>query len=130
MAKKPERKLGKGTKSTNDGGPPPSSRAVRLQAGPLRAAEASAVRLGLSTTPRVKTVVYVHGIGNKPVASVLKCQWDHALFPSLPGHADLGDRSRMAYWVNREYYPTPTPGGCAGGDRVTEDLEEAAGPNV
>ena len=33
-----------------------------------------------------QTVIYVHGIGNKPVASVLKCQWDTALFG-----APLGD---------------------------------------
>ena len=26
------------------------------------------------------TIVYVHGIGNKPPASVLKAQWDNALF--------------------------------------------------
>ncbi len=49
-----------------------------------------------------KTIVYVHGIGNKPPASALKLQWDTALFGR-----DLGDKSRMAYWVNREYYPTP-----------------------
>lgn len=51
---------------------------------------------------RVKTIVYVHGIGNKPPASALKLLWDMALCGR-----DLGDKSRMAYWVNREYYPTP-----------------------
>ncbi|HXG86707.1 MAG TPA: S8 family serine peptidase [Vicinamibacterales bacterium] len=60
------------------------------------------------------TVIYVHGIGNKPIESVLKCQWDHALF----GY-DLGERSRLAYWVNRAYYPTPAAGTCTSGD-VTE----------
>src|SRR4249919_920357 len=40
----------------------------------------------------INTIVYVHGIGNKPLASVLKCQWDMALFGTA-----LGDRSRMAY---------------------------------
>jgi hypothetical protein len=64
------------------------------------------------------TVVYVHGIGNKPIESILKCQWDHALF----GY-DLGARSRLAYWVNREYYPSPSAGSCATAD-VTE-VEEA-----
>jgi subtilisin family serine protease len=59
------------------------------------------------------TVVYVHGIGNKPLASVLKCQWDAALFTT-----QLGDRSRMAYWVNRDYYPTPLDETCAAGDVV------------
>src|SRR5262245_42616673 len=48
------------------------------------------------------TVIYVHGIGNKPPASALKAQWDHALF-----EFDLGERSRMAYWVDRERYPEP-----------------------
>ena len=57
------------------------------------------------------TVVYVHGIGNKPIESILKCQWDHALF----GY-DLGERSRLVYWVNREYYPAPSAGTCASGD--------------
>jgi hypothetical protein len=59
----------------------------------------------------------VHGIGNKPAPSVLKCQWDHALFGF-----DLGERSRLAYWVNREYYPDPAKGTCASGDLV--ELEE------
>lgn len=68
--------------------------------------------------PDVQTIIYIHGIGNKPVASVLKCQWDSALFGN-----DLGDRSRMAYWVNREYYPVPTDETCSSGDliRVEDD---------
>ena len=61
--------------------------------------------------PRAHRVIYVHGIGNKPIASILKCQWDTALFGF-----DLGDRSRLAYWVNRERYPNPEPGTCATGD--------------
>jgi hypothetical protein len=60
---------------------------------------------------RARTVVYVHGIGNKPPASVLKCQWDNAIFGF-----DLAERSRLAYWVNREYYPDPEGGSCASGD--------------
>ncbi|MBD9541443.1 S8 family serine peptidase [Ensifer sp. ENS04] len=70
-----------------------------------------AVRAGAE--PKAQTVVYVHGIGNKPVASVLKCQWDRALFG-----AELGDKSRMAYWVNREYYPTPEAATCTDSDNV------------
>lgn len=62
-----------------------------------------------------KTVIYIHGIGNKPLASVLKCQWDQALFGTR-----LGDRSRMAYWVNRRRYPVPLPETCEDGDKVTE----------
>jgi len=66
-----------------------------------------------------RTVVYVHGIGNKPEASVLKCQWDRALFG-----IDLGERSRMAYWVNRQYYPTPLDETCRDKDLVRVDDDE------
>jgi len=68
-----------------------------------------------------RTIIYVHGIGNKPEPHVLKCQWDKALFGF-----DLGERSRLAYWVNRAYYPEPSPGTCATGDLVT--TEELSGP--
>ena len=61
-------------------------------------------------------IVYVHGIGNKPIASVLKCQWDTALFGF-----DLGERSRLSYWVNRERYPNPESGTCS-----TSDLSDGA----
>jgi len=71
-------------------------------------------------TKAANTIVYVHGINNKPPASVLKCQWDMALFG-----AQLGDRSRMAYWVNREYYPRPLSESCASGDLVNIDDDEA-----
>ena len=67
------------------------------------------------------TVIYVHGIGNKPLASVLKCQWDTALFG-----APLGDRTRMAYWVNREYYPQPLNETCSATDVVSIDDDEAS----
>src|SRR5688572_19725084 len=70
--------------------------------------------VGAEEVGRACTVVYIHGIGNKPIESILKCQWDHALF----GY-DLGGRSRLAYWVNREYYPSPSVATCATGD-VTE----------
>jgi subtilisin family serine protease len=65
-----------------------------------------------------RTIIYVHGIGNKPEAGILKCQWDQALFGF-----DLGERSRLAYWVNRERYPTPEAGTCASGDLVTGRVE-------
>lgn len=45
------------------------------------------------------TIIYVHGIGPKPRPDVLKCQWDFAL-----KGADLGDRSRMAFWMNEAYH--------------------------
>ena len=96
----------------------------RAAAGRRRAAATSARRAKAVTAAaaesagRAKTIVYIHGIGNKPAESILKCQWDHALFGF-----DLGERSRLAYWVNREYYPQPSSGSCASGD-VTE-VEEA-----
>ncbi|MBU3078089.1 S8 family serine peptidase [Sphingomonas quercus] len=70
-------------------------------------------------TRAVPTVVYVHGIGNKPPAAVLKCQWDRALFGN-----EIGDRSRMCYWVNRDYYPVPATDSCAGSDVVQVDDAE------
>ena len=63
--------------------------------------------------PTVGTVIYIHGIGNKPEASILKCQWDRALF-----RAEMGDRTRLAYWVDRERYPSPEDGTCADGERL------------
>src|SRR5262245_41918997 len=77
--------------------PPPAAGAVRKQSD------------GGGEPPRL--VVYVHGIGNKPRESVLRCQWDTALFG-----VNMGDRTRMAYWVNRNRYPIPEAGDCAGAD--------------
>ena len=57
-----------------------------------------------------KTVIFIHGIGNKPTQEVLRCQWDKALFGR-----GMGERTRLAYWVNRERYPTPEIASC--GDR-------------
>jgi subtilisin family serine protease len=68
-----------------------------------------------------RTIIYVHGIGNKPIASILKCQWDRALFGF-----DLGERSRLAYWVNRTFYPDPEPGRCESGDLVDNTAIPAA----
>jgi len=58
-----------------------------------------------------KTVIYVHGIGPKPAESVLTCQWDRALF----GHM-MGDRSRMAYWVDHARHGSPVDAECDDGD--------------
>ncbi|WP_448205858.1 S8 family serine peptidase [Azospirillum sp. sgz302134] len=71
--------------------------------------------------PEAETIVYIHGIGNKPPASVLKCQWDMALFGTR-----LGDRSRMAYWVNRDFYPVPEDAGCEDKDSVAIEDDEAS----
>ena len=71
------------------------------------------------------TIVYIHGIANKPVASVLKCQWDNALFGT-----QLGDRSRMAHWVNRDRYPIPLDETCASSDTVKVAANVAVGPDT
>jgi hypothetical protein len=47
-----------------------------------------------------QTVIYCHGIGDNPPERELRSIWDHALF-----NADQGERSRMAYWVDRQRYP-------------------------
>jgi subtilisin family serine protease len=47
-----------------------------------------------------RTVIYCHGISNMPPERELRSQWDQALFG-----ADQGERTRMAYWVDRERYP-------------------------
>jgi subtilisin family serine protease len=86
---------------------------------PVKAASHDSLTVGAGADTEVQTVVYIHGIGNKPEASVLKCQWDTALFG-----VRLGDRSRMAYWVNREYYPVPSDESCEAGDTVRVDDDE------
>lgn len=53
------------------------------------------------------TVIYVHGIDNKPAEDILNCQWDRALF----GHR-MGDRTRMAYWVNHRRHGPPSEATC------------------
>lgn len=71
------------------------------------------------------TIIYVHGIGNKPVASVLKCQWDSALMGF-----DLGERSRLAYWVSREFYPEPSAEECRDGDLSPKASRDLSGDHV
>ena len=68
-----------------------------------------------SDAGRARTIIYVHGIGNKPVPEVLKCQWDEALFGF-----NLGERSRLAYWVNRIFYPQPTKASCKMADATLD----------
>ena len=75
------------------------------------AAAPAAARQAKATDDGATTIIYVHGIGNKPPASVLKEQWDQALF-----EFDLGERSRLAYWVDRERYPVPIDDVVSGGD--------------
>ncbi len=95
----------------------PATPSKRAQAAPAHAA---------ATTDGARTIIYVHGIANKPIPSVLKCQWDNALFDF-----DLGERSRLAYWVNREFYPDPTTDTCQSGDTVKlEDEPTGRGLNI
>ena len=51
------------------------------------------------------TVVFIHGIGNKPPPAILKRQYDHALFS-----IDMGAKTRLAYWADIRY-PQPLPAG-------------------
>jgi hypothetical protein len=91
------------------------SAATRPARAPKQAAAAAATSDGTGAT----TIIYIHGIGNKPTAAVLKGQWDQALFAF-----DLGERSRMAYWVDRERCPVPLAGAASGGD-FSDPPEEA-----
>ncbi len=94
---------------------PSSTRAGKKSASTARNSTkrvAAARKSAASAEPGTgRTIVYVHGIGNKPLPSILKCQWDHALFGF-----DLAERSRLAYWVNRAFYPDPSEGTCASPD--------------
>lgn len=83
--------------------------------------QTASLTVASGANPKAQTIIYIHGIGNKPPASVLKCQWDTALFGGR-----LGDRSRMAYWVNRVHYPTPSADSCASGDIVKLDDGEVS----
>lgn len=74
----------------------------------------SAKRLGPA-----RTAVYVHGIGNHPEEQTLIVRWDRALFGK-----DMGDRTRMAYWVNRARYPGPSLCDCIDPKCACHDPEE------
>jgi subtilisin family serine protease len=65
-------------------------------------------------------VVYIHGIGNKPPPTVLKRQYDNALFG-----IDMGGRTRLAYWADIRY-PQPLPPGSVEG--LSEPSPEAFHP--
>jgi subtilisin family serine protease len=77
---------------------------------------------------KARTVIYCHGISNMPPDGVLRSEWDRALFG-----ADQGERTRMAYWVDRERYPEAAgfTTRAIGDDRATlqpgnEELLEAS----
>jgi hypothetical protein len=68
---------------------------------------------------QAKTVIYVHGMGNKPIQEVLRCQWDKALFGR-----GMGERTRLAYWVNRVRYPNPEPASCSDRDEAPRSTRQ------
>ncbi|MBZ9757302.1 S8 family peptidase [Mesorhizobium sp. ESP6-5] len=106
--------------------PQPGAQSIAAEPGlELRSTGARNAAPGATGAQGANTIVYVHGIGNKPKASVLKCQWDTALFGT-----QLGDRSRMAYWVNRDFYPAPLDATCAAGDLVSIEDDEASTPAI
>ena len=83
---------------------------------PARKTAARSRATAAATAPAApaRTIIYIHGIGNKPVESVLRCQWDHALM----GYG-LGERSRMAYWCQQDRHGPPTDASCAASDSIT-----------
>ncbi len=105
-----------------------TKRKVKARAKPATSSAGAAAKAKAKSTSKVETptIVYIHGLANKPEASVLKCQWDTALFGN-----DMGDRTRMAYWVDREVHPQPENATCTDADIVPippEDQEpEGAG---
>lgn len=96
-----------------------ASLTVRAGAGAIAAASADAAAAGGAASPP-QTVIYVHGIGNKPEQAILKCQWDKALFGM-----EMGDRSRMAYWVDRARYRMSEDATCSDPDRTATEDDEA-----
>lgn len=109
MAAKRSRTTRTTTRSTT-GRPPSAKPAVKRtkSVGKKSTAGAPAPASG-----KAQTIVMIHGLANKPPEDVLKCQWDRALFGF-----DLGERSRLAYWVNRERYPQPEETTCEDGDLI------------
>jgi len=71
---------------------------------------------------KARTLVYIHGVGNKPEESVLRCQWDHALLGF-----GLGERSRMAYWCQADRHGPPEAATCAQADAIGARSLRAAG---
>ncbi len=65
---------------------------------------------------RARTIVYVHGIGRKPPASVLKAQWDRALYGF-----DLGEHSRLAYWARETDPGAPHASGDLGAFGLSDE---------
>ena len=143
----PKKKSARATKKPQSKGPRSSTRAraaasaAATPAAAMTPAAATATRHAMKTVTEfltadvdlpvmggtARTIIYVHGIANKPPAHILKCQWDKALY-----EFDLGERSRLAYWVNRHTYPLPYPGTCQSGDltAIPDDTSLTMGVRV
>lgn len=76
------------------------------------------MRLGNSDDGTARTVIYIHGIGNKPAEAILTSQWDRALFGQR-----MGDKTRMAYWVNRRRHGPPT-------EEESDDEDHSVSPST
>jgi subtilisin family serine protease len=81
---------------------------------------AKRIDLAAEATDKARTAVHVHGIGNHPEEQILIARWDRALFGK-----DMGDRTRMAYWVNRARYPQPSSCDCIDPKCACHDPEES-----
>ena len=95
----------------------PAKRPTKRQA--VRRVKAAAMGLDAD---KAKTLIYIHGIGNKPEEAVLRCQWDHALLGF-----GLGERSRMAYWCQADRHGPPETSTCAQADSIGARSLRAAG---
>ncbi len=100
-----------------DFGPP---NVVKLEPAFAPPAPKRAKRVAAAQADKASTAVYIHGIGNHPEEQVLVVRWDRALFGK-----DMGDRTRMAYWVNRARYPQPASCDCIDPACTCHDPEEA-----
>jgi hypothetical protein len=87
-----------------------------------RSKKRSITAASTTTGDPARTIIYVHGVGNKPEESVLRCQWDRALMGF-----GLGERSRMAYWVQVDRHGPPKPATCAEPDAVGANALGAEG---
>jgi subtilisin family serine protease len=104
-----------------------AKKTVAKKATPKKSA-ATKLSAASTSSGKARTVIYCHGIGNKPPERKLRSDWDRALFGS-----DQGERTRMAYWVDRSRYPVPEgpgaksfqPAGEFGPDLPPEALENS-----
>lgn len=106
---KPGKSVAKKTKAKAKRPEPDFGPPNRIVFQPLYEARGAKSSKGALTGGLTKsqTAVYIHGIGNHAEEQVLTVRWDRAVFGM-----DMGERSRMAYWVNRARYPQPEVCDC------------------